>query len=121
MTAIITTFVVPQLTVKAGLGARTALVFAGCMLMTTVGSYFYLYSGPMFHKLNINAYDIHRPETKGRTLSEIDEMLRLQIPCRKWRGEYVIISSSTLLKTVSDYMSVDVVETVKSETVPGAS
>jgi len=42
VTATITQFVVPQLTVTAGMGARTDLIFAGCMILVIIAAYFYL-------------------------------------------------------------------------------
>jgi len=68
-TAVITTLAVPQLTAAdaANLGAKTYLVFAGCMACIIVFVYFYL------------------PETRGRTFAEIDEMYDAGIPMRRWR------------------------------------
>ncbi|OQV03444.1 hypothetical protein CLAIMM_08489 [Cladophialophora immunda] len=89
-TACITTFAVPQLTsADAGnLGAKVQLVFAGCLILTMIFTYFYL------------------PETKGRTLGEIDEMYAAGIPMNKWRGykcEVLIESSqSTMEKSQSN-------------------
>ncbi|EXJ76588.1 uncharacterized protein A1O5_01096 [Cladophialophora psammophila CBS 110553] len=68
VTATVTTFAVPQITQNAGLGAKTDLIFAGCMFLTIIGAYFYL------------------PETRGRTLAEIDEMFRMKLPMRKWKA-----------------------------------
>ncbi|KAL7912430.1 general substrate transporter [Trichoderma velutinum] len=67
-TAVITTFAVPQLTdaSAAGLGAKTYLVFAGCMACIIVWSFFLML------------------ETKGRTYAEIDEMYDQKIPMWKW-------------------------------------
>jgi MFS family permease len=67
-TAVITTFAVPQLTSAgaANLGAKTYLVFAGCMFCIIIWSYFVI------------------PETKGRTYAEIDEMYDKKLPMRKW-------------------------------------
>ena len=42
VTATATTFAVPQITQNAGLGAKTDLIFAGCMLFTIIGAFFYL-------------------------------------------------------------------------------
>jgi hypothetical protein len=42
VTATITQFAVPQLTETAGLGARTDLIFAGCMIFVIIAAYFYL-------------------------------------------------------------------------------
>ncbi|KAL2865248.1 general substrate transporter [Aspergillus lucknowensis] len=69
-TAVITTFAVPQLTSAdaANLGAKTYLVFAGCMACTLVFVYFCM------------------PETKGRTFAEVDEMYDAGIPMWKWRN-----------------------------------
>ncbi|KAF7558987.1 hypothetical protein G7046_g5164 [Stylonectria norvegica] len=68
-TAIITTFAVPQImSPDAGnLGAKTAFIFAGCVLVTLVWTYFYI------------------PETRNRTMAEIDEMYKIYLPMRKWR------------------------------------
>lgn len=67
-TAVITTLAVPQLTAEdaANLGAKTYLVFAGCMVLIIIFVFFLL------------------PETKGRTFAEIDEMYDAKIPMRKW-------------------------------------
>jgi sugar porter (SP) family MFS transporter len=67
-TAVITTFAVPQLTSAgaANLGAKTYLVFAGCMACIIVWSYWLI------------------PETKGRTYAEIDEMYDNKVPMWKW-------------------------------------
>ncbi|KAB5518931.1 general substrate transporter [Coniochaeta sp. 2T2.1] len=68
-TAVITTFAVPQLTSAgaANLGAKTYLIFAGCMACIIVWSYVLI------------------PETKGRTYAEIDEMYDKKVPMWKWR------------------------------------
>ncbi|PCG99811.1 Major facilitator superfamily domain, general substrate transporter [Penicillium occitanis (nom. inval.)] len=70
ITAVITTFAVPQLmnADAADLGVKTAYVFAGCVFVTLIWTYFYM------------------PETMGRTVAEIDEMYRAGVPMRKWRG-----------------------------------
>ncbi|OQD88460.1 hypothetical protein PENSOL_c072G03311 [Penicillium solitum] len=69
-TAVITTLVVPQLTSAdaANLGAKTYLIFAGCMAGIIVFFYFFM------------------PETRGRTFAEIDEMYAAKIPMWKWRS-----------------------------------
>ncbi|CAI7612169.1 unnamed protein product [Penicillium discolor] len=69
-TAVITTLVVPQLTSSdaVNLGARTYLIFAGCMAVVFVFSFFLL------------------PETRRRTFAEIDEMYAAGIPMWKWRS-----------------------------------
>jgi hypothetical protein len=69
-TAVITTLAVPQLTSAdaANLGAKTYLVFAGCMAAIIVFYYFLM------------------PETRGRTFAEIDEMYAANIPMWKWRS-----------------------------------
>jgi len=68
-TAVITTFAVPQLTAAdaANLGAKTYLIFGGCMACIIVFTYFFL------------------PETRGRSSAEIDEMYDAKIPMRQWR------------------------------------
>ncbi|CEO58449.1 hypothetical protein PMG11_03173 [Penicillium brasilianum] len=70
VTAVITTLVVPQLTSAdaADLGAKTYLIFAGCMAAIIVFVYFYM------------------PETRGRTFAEIDEMYAARVPAWKWRS-----------------------------------
>ena len=69
-TAVITTFAVPRLMNADGanLGAQTAFVFGGFAIVAVVWSYFFV------------------PETKARTLAEIDEMYHANLPMRKWRG-----------------------------------
>lgn len=64
-TAVITTFVVPQLTAATGanLGAKTYLVFAGCMFCIIIWTFLLV------------------PETKGRTFAEIDEMYAAKVCC----------------------------------------
>lgn len=70
-TAVLTTFAVPQLvsSTAAGLGAKTYLVFGGCVSIVLVVYYFFL------------------PETAGRTFAEIDEMYEQKVPARQW-GKY---------------------------------
>lgn len=69
ITAVITTLVVPRLTSAdaANLGAKTYLVFAGCMAAILVFMYFLM------------------PETRGRTFAEIDEMYAAKVPAWRWR------------------------------------
>lgn len=66
--AVIITFTVPQLTDASavGLGAKTYLVFAGCMTCVIAWSFFLM------------------PEIKGRTYAEIDEMYDKKIPMWEW-------------------------------------
>ncbi|KAL5360315.1 general substrate transporter [Aspergillus floccosus] len=68
-TAVVTTFVVPQLTAAdaAALGAKAYLIFAGCMVCIIIFVYFLM------------------PETRGRTFVEIDEMYEAGVPAWKWR------------------------------------
>ena len=68
-TAVITTFAVPQIMdADAGsLGAKTAFIFAGCVFTTLIWAYFFI------------------PETKARTMAEVDEMYAINLPMRKWR------------------------------------
>jgi Na+/melibiose symporter-like transporter len=79
VTAVITTLVVPQLTSAdaAGLGAKTYLVFAGCMAVIIVFVYFFM------------------PETRGRTFAEIDEMYAAKVPAWKWRSYRTSIKART--------------------------
>lgn len=69
-TAVITTIAVPQLTAAdgAGLGAKTYLVFAGCMVGIIAFVYFLM------------------PETRNRTFAEIDEIYDSGVPMWRWRG-----------------------------------
>lgn len=70
VTAIITSFAVPQIAAPdaGNLGVKTSFIFAGCVFITIAWSYFYL------------------PETKARTVAEIDEMYAINLPMRQWRG-----------------------------------
>lgn len=69
-TAVITTIAVPQLTAADGanLGAKTYLIFAGCMVGIITFVWFCM------------------PETKDRTFAEIDEMYDAKIPMWRWRN-----------------------------------
>ncbi|KAE8231465.1 hypothetical protein CF326_g3521 [Tilletia indica] len=84
-TAVITTFAVPRLTNKdsANLGAKTYLIFGGCMVFITIWCYFAL------------------PETKNRTSAEIDELYASGIPKRHWAG-YVCQTSIKTHSTVEE-------------------
>jgi hypothetical protein len=79
ITAVVTTLVVPQLTSAdaANLGAKTYLVFAGCMAGIIVFMYFLM------------------PETRGRTFAEIDEMYAAKVPVWKWRSYRTSIEART--------------------------
>ena len=70
VTAVITTFAVPQLISPdaANLGAKAAFIFAGCVFITLVWAYFYI------------------PETRMRTVAEIQEMYQIGLPKAKWRN-----------------------------------
>lgn len=70
VTAVITTFAVPQLMSPdaANLGAKTAFIFAGCVFVTIIWAYFLI------------------PETRNRTLAEIEEMYSIGLPAWKWRS-----------------------------------
>ncbi|KAL4782691.1 general substrate transporter [Aspergillus varians] len=87
--AVITTFAVPQLTSAdaANLGAKTYLVFAGCMACVLVFVYFYM------------------PETKGRTFAEVDEMYDAKIPMWKWRGYQTTTGAKPSSKGVEGVMA----------------
>lgn len=78
-TAVITTLAVPQLTSAdaANLGAKTYLVFAGCMAAIIVFVFFFM------------------PETRGRTFAEIDEMYAAKIPMWKWRNYKTSVEART--------------------------
>jgi hypothetical protein len=79
VTAVITTLVVPQLTSAdaAGLGAKTYLVFAGCM----AGIIGFVYG--------------FMPETMGRTFAEIDEMYMARVPAWRWRSYVTSVEART--------------------------
>ena len=68
VTFLVINYVVPQLISPdaANLGAKAAFVFAGCALVGWVYSYFYL------------------PETRGRSMVEIDKLYNSNIPIRHW-------------------------------------
>ena len=70
VTAVVTTLAVPQLvSADAGnLGAKTYLIFGGCMAFIIVFVYFFV------------------PETRNRSFAEIDEMYDAKIPMRHWRN-----------------------------------
>lgn len=93
VTAVITTFAIPQLIgakTASGtpLGAQTAFIFAGCVLLTVIGSYFYL------------------PETRARTMAEVDEMYAIGLPMRKWKG-YRCQAVSTTAEKMEPRVSMD--------------
>lgn len=79
ITAVITTLVVPRLTAAdaANLGAKTYLIFAGCMAAIIVFVYFFM------------------PETRGRTFAEIDEMYAANVPAWQWRSYRTSIEART--------------------------
>ncbi|KDN43549.1 hypothetical protein K437DRAFT_257444 [Tilletiaria anomala UBC 951] len=68
VTAVVTTFVVPQLTAAdaAGLGAKTYMIFGAMNVVFVLLAYVYL------------------PETAGRTPREIEELYRSGLPKRAW-------------------------------------
>lgn len=73
LTAVVTTFVVPQLTSAdaAGLGAKTYLVFGAVCVVVVLLAWVYL------------------PETAGRTTREIEVLYRSRIPKWRWQDEVV--------------------------------
>lgn len=79
VTAVITTLVVPQLTAAdaAGLGAKTYLVFAGCMALI------------------IGFVWLCMPETRGRTFAEIDEIYEAGVPAWRWRSYVTSVEART--------------------------
>ncbi|KAJ5936490.1 hypothetical protein N7454_005125 [Penicillium verhagenii] len=85
VTAVITTLVVPQLTSAdaADLGAKTYLIFAGCMAAIIVYTYFLM------------------PETRGRTFAEIDEMYAAKVPAWKWRSYQTTPEARTGVSNIS--------------------
>ncbi|KAJ5279924.1 hypothetical protein N7478_005296 [Penicillium angulare] len=84
ITAVITTLAVPQITSAdaAGLGAKTYLIFAGCMAAILVFTYFFM------------------PETRGRTFAEIDEMYAAKVPAWKWRSYHTSLEARTGVSTL---------------------
>ncbi|KAI9893361.1 MAG: hypothetical protein M1814_006657 [Vezdaea aestivalis] len=84
-TAVITTLAVPQLVAQdaANLGAKTYLVFAGCMFLIIIFVYCLL------------------PETKGRSFAEIDEMYDAGVPMKQWR-DYKTSTKAKKATVVSD-------------------
>lgn len=50
------------------LGAKTYLIFGGCVLVI------------------LALYTLYLPETAGRTFAEIQEMYEARVPPRKWKG-----------------------------------
>jgi MFS family permease len=84
-TAVITTFAVPQLVSAdaANLGAKTYLVFGGCVVCILIFYYLFL------------------PETAGRTFAEIDEMYAQKVPIRKWK-KYETSAEARQAVVVSD-------------------
>ncbi|KAL1614623.1 hypothetical protein SLS54_009593 [Diplodia seriata] len=93
-TAVITTIAVPQLTAADGanLGAKTYLIFAGCMVGIILFVFFLM------------------PETKNRTFAEIDEIYDAKVPMWRW-AEY---QTTTEAKQAKD-LPVDVVAKVLEE------
>lgn len=79
ITAVITTLIVPQFTSAdaADLGAKTYLIFAGCMAAIIVFMYFLM------------------PETRGRTFAEIDEIYAAKVPAWKWRSYQTSLEAGT--------------------------
>jgi hypothetical protein len=65
-----TSFAVPQIiSPDAGnLGAKAAFIFGGCVFLTTIWAWFYV------------------PETKSRTVAEIDELYKSGLPMWRWKG-----------------------------------
>ncbi|KAK9452803.1 major facilitator superfamily domain-containing protein [Dipodascopsis uninucleata] len=61
---------IPRLTAAdaANLGAKTYLIFGGCMAFIIIAVYFFM------------------PETRNRTFAEIDEMYDAHIPMWRWRN-----------------------------------
>lgn len=56
---------------SGNLGAKVYLIFAGCMLVCLVFTFFYF------------------PEVKGRTPAEVDEMFQDRLPARKFKGMFI--------------------------------
>ncbi|KAK9358508.1 general substrate transporter [Lipomyces starkeyi] len=81
----IITFAIPQLIspTAANLGAKVAFVFAGCLLITIILTYFFL------------------PETRGRTTAEMDEMYNAGVPMRKWKKYKTTMSTAQNIREKS--------------------
>lgn len=59
---------------RGNLGAKSFLIFAGCMAICLVFTFFYL------------------PEVKGRTPAELDEMFQERVPARKFKGQSILLN-----------------------------
>ncbi|CAD6932860.1 unnamed protein product [Tilletia controversa] len=101
-TAVITTFAVPRLTNKdsANLGAKTYLIFGGCMVLITLWSY------------------ISLPETKNRTAAEIDELYESGIPKRHWAGHVCQTSMKSQSRVEQEH---EMEMEIELEKAPGAA
>lgn len=85
MSGMVWSFVIPYLflTTKANLQAKTMLIYFGCSVLFLVYFFFFI------------------PETKGRTMQEIDELYSKEIPLRKF-GDYVTENSKINEKSFLD-------------------
>ena len=72
----------------ANLGAKTAFIFAGCVFCTLIWAFFYI------------------PETKARTMAEVDEMYAINLPMRKWR-DYECQTIGATAQEVEEKMDMD--------------
>lgn len=84
LTAVVTTLSLPQITAAdAGdLGAKSYLIFGGCMFVITILAFFLL------------------PETRGRTFFEIDQLYANRVPAWRW-SKYEFSRSSDSSESVS--------------------
>ncbi len=67
-----------NLSYRGNLGAKIYLMFAGCMLLNLVITYFVF------------------PELKGRTPAEVDEMFEARLSARKFKGMCFILHNHLL-------------------------
>lgn len=83
VTSIVLTFAIPRIIRPDGanLGAKSAFIFAACNIIIFVISYFLL------------------PETKGRSLRDIEELYARNIPERKWAEQIVDNTESMAIKS----------------------
>ena len=74
------------------------------MVVIIIFIYFYLYL-PLLRHESLHLLIAGRPETKGRSLAEIDEMYNINLPMQKWRckisffpGYVEVVANSTSLR-----------------------
>ncbi len=102
-TAVVTTFVVPQLTSAdaLGLGAKAYLIF-GAICVLIVGLAF-----------------VFMPETKGRTTREIEALYRAKVPKWKWNKTDARLASSSSTTALRPSITNSSAATVSTATANG--